>query len=216
MNHAKQIKVGIKFLAKRDRVLRGLIKQAGPLELKPGLSQDLFLPLARTIIFQQLHAKAASKILGRLQNLFPGKKMTPQRLLQKSNRLLRQAGLSQNKMLALQDLATKHSQGLVPTKKQLSGLTDLEIIDRLTQIRGIGPWTVHMLLIFRLGRLDVLPTGDFGVRNGFRLAYKKRKMPTPKELETFGEGWKPYRSLAALYLWRVVDLQNGTDSTGWN
>ena len=130
-------------------------------------------------------------------------------------RLLRQAGVSRNKILALKDLAAHHIQGFIPTKKQFFFLTDQEIIARLTEIKGIGPWTVQMLLIFRLARLDVLPSTDFWVRKGFCLAYKKRVPPSPRELEAWGERWKPFRTIAALYLWRVADRQNCNADASW-
>ncbi len=119
---------------------------------------------------------------------------------------LRGAGLSQNKMLAVKDLAAKTLDGTVPPLAKLKKMPDEEILERLLQVRGIGPWTVEMLLIFRLGRPDVLPVSDYGVRKGFMLTYRKPDLPTPKELLAHGERWRPYRSIASWYMWRAVDL----------
>ena len=118
---------------------------------------------------------------------------------------MRAAGFSRPKILALRDLATKTLDGTVPTNRVIQKLGDDEIVERLIKVRGIGRWTVEMLLIFQLGRPDVLPVDDFGVRNGFRIAYRRRSMPTPKQVFQYGERWKPYRTVASWYLWRAAD-----------
>jgi DNA-3-methyladenine glycosylase II len=130
----------------------------------------------------------------------------PQELLDTPDTQLRAAGLSGNKTAALKDLAAKALDGIVPTHKEIHGLPDSEIIERLTQIRGIGPWTVEMMLMFQLGRADVLPVTDYGVRSGFALTYGLKDLPSPKELLAHGERWRPYRSVASWYLWRAADL----------
>jgi DNA-3-methyladenine glycosylase II len=161
----------------------------------------------RAIAHQQLHGAAAERILARFialqdQAAFP----PPQHVLAMPDAQLRAVGFSFAKVAALKDLASKTLSGLVPAAPALESLSDAEIIERLTAVRGIGRWTVEMLLIFQLRRPDVLPVGDFGVRNGFRLAYRLSGMPTPDSLAAFGERWGPYRSIAAWYLWRAVEL----------
>jgi 3-methyladenine DNA glycosylase/8-oxoguanine DNA glycosylase len=132
--------------------------------------------------------------------------VTPTALLRLDDDALRAAGLSRAKVLALRDLASRTLDGTVPQIDELHSLSDDAIIERLVRVRGIGPWTVQMLLIFRLGRPDVLPVHDYGVRHGFKLAYGKRMLPTPRELARWGERWRPFRTAASWYLWRAVDL----------
>lgn len=194
-------------LLRRDKKLAKIIRRTGPFTLKTQKLASPFEALFRAIIYQQLHGKAAATIHERVKALFPNpKKPTPEALVALDDKSLRGAGLSQNKMLALRDLAAKTIDGTVPTLRKLRGMSDQEIVDHLTAVRGIGVWTVEMLLIFRLGRPDVLPIGDFGVRNGFRLTYDLPEMPTPKALLEHGELWRPFRSVAAWYLWRAADL----------
>lgn len=183
--------------------MKKLIAAVGPftLELRPGTP---FQGLMRSIVYQQLAGRAAAAIHGRLLALFPRKRATPDRLLALSDAQLRGAGLSGSKMEALRDLARNAGSGVVPTMATLKTLSDEQIVERLTEVRGIGQWTVEMLLIFRLGRPDVLPVDDYGVRKGFARAYR-REMPKPKELLTFGEIWRPFRSVASWYLWRAVE-----------
>jgi DNA-3-methyladenine glycosylase II len=163
--------------------------------------------LARAIAHQQLNGKAAQSILARLLALFGQSFPTPAQLLAASPESLRAAGFSYSKIAALKDLAARTLEGVVPEAAALEPLSDLAIIERLTSVRGIGRWTVQMMLIFQLGRPDVLPVEDFGVCNGFRLAYGLSGMPQPRALAAFGERWKPHRSLAAWYLWRAVELE---------
>lgn len=193
-------------LATADPVMRRLIEDIGPCTLKPKTRRSPFESLVRAIAHQQLHAKAAESILTRLLALFPGRRFPlPEDLLAVNVRALRTAGFSRSKILALRDLATKTLDGTVPTNRVIQKLGDDEIVERLIEVRGIGRWTVEMVLIFQLGRPDVLPGDDFGVRNGFRIAYGRRSMPTPKQVVRYGERWKPYRTVAAWYLWRVAD-----------
>lgn len=192
---------------KADPVMAALIEASGPCGLKPRERHEPFEALARAIAHQQLHGAAARTILGRLVALYaPQSFPTPRALLDTADARLRAVGFSFSKIAALKDLAAKCLDGTVPRAADLQLLPDLEIIERLTSVRGIGRWTVEMMLIFQLERRDVLPIDDFGVRNGFRLAYGLRAMPQPRALASFGERWQPYRSIAAWYLWRAVDL----------
>lgn len=196
----------IRHLAKVDPVMRRLIRDVGPFALIPRGRRTPFESLARAIAFQQLHEKAAESILKRFIALFPGRRFPrPAELLTAHADAIRGAGFSGAKVLALRDLAAKTLDGTVPTGREIKTLDDDAIVERLVEVRGIGRWTVEMLLIFQLGRPDVLPVDDFGVRNGFRLAYRRRTMPTPKEVLRYGERWKPYRTAAAWYLWRAAD-----------
>jgi DNA-3-methyladenine glycosylase II len=186
--------------------MRRLIRSVGPLTLMPRNRRTPFESLARAIAYQQLHDKAAESILKRFIALFPGRRFPkPDELLAMKSEAIRQAGFSHPKIAALRDLAAKTLDGTVPTNRVIRGLDDDAIVERLVAVRGIGRWTVEMLLIFQLGRPDVLPVDDFGVRNGFRIAYGLREMPTPKEVLRHGERWKPYRTAAAWYLWRAAD-----------
>ena len=195
-------------LAAVDPVMRRLMEDVGPCTLKPNTRRSPFESLARAIAHQQLHGKAAESILVRFMALFPRRKFPrPDDLLAMNMRSMRAAGFSRSKILALRDLATKTLDGTVPTNRAIQKLGDDEIVERLIEVRGIGRWTVEMLLIFQLGRPDVLPVDDFGVRNGFRIAYRRRSMPTPTQVFQYGERWKPYRTVAAWYLWRAMDLE---------
>lgn len=191
-----------------DAMLAALIERIGPFRMEVNETHDLFLALARAIVYQQLHGKAAATILKRVCELFPASGegcFTAKDVAGCIDEHLRGAGLSRNKLLALRDLATKTLDGTLPTLEELQQLDDENIIERLIKVRGIGRWTVEMLLIARLGRPDVLPVDDFGVRKGFMLAFNKRKMPTPKQLKVYGARWAPYRSVASWYLWRAAD-----------
>ena len=196
-----------KHLARVDPVMRRLIREVGPFTLTPRVGRSPFESLARAIAFQQLHEKAADSILKRFIALFPGRRFPrPVDLLAADTRAIRRSGFSRAKVLALRDLAAKTLDGTVPTGAIVRKLDDDAIVERLIAVRGIGRWTVEMLLIFQLGRPDVLPVDDFGVRNGFRIAYGRRSMPTSKAVLRYGERWKPYRTAAAWYLWRAADL----------
>ena len=196
--------------------MRELIQEIGPCTLTPRVRRSPFESLARAIAYQQLHDKAAESILGRFVALFPGRGFPhPAEVLVANVRAMRRAGFSRAKVAALRDLATKALEGTVPTTRVIKQLDDEAIIKRLIEVRGVGRWTVEMLLIFQLGRPDVLPVDDFGVRNGFRIARKRPSMPTPKEVLHYGERWKPYRTVASWYLWRAVDRsKNGKSAPG--
>ncbi len=190
-----------------DTTMAKLIEQVGPCRLAVNRTHDLFLALAEAIVYQQLHGKAAATIFKRVCSLFPhaGEYFTASDIARCADDRLRQAGLSRNKLLALRDLSDKVLDGSLPDIHSLDRLDNERIIEQLTTVRGIGRWTVEMLLIFRLGRPDVLPVDDFGVRKGFMLTYQLAAMPSPKELKIYGERWAPYRSFAAWYLWQSTD-----------
>jgi DNA-3-methyladenine glycosylase II len=192
---------------KTDPVMAHLIKNAVRYEPDKRLEQTPFEVLARAIAHQQLHATAANSILTRFVALFQGALFPlPQLVIDTDAARLRAVGFSHAKIAALKDLAAKALAGVVPNRAALDQLSDEQIIERLTEVRGIGRWTVEMMLMFHMQRPDVLPVDDFGIRNGFRLAYGLKGMPTPKALAEYGVRWKPYRTIAAWYLWRASDL----------
>jgi DNA-3-methyladenine glycosylase II len=194
-------------LSKVDRHLRRVIRKAGSGDVAFPRSVNPYRTLVTAVAHQQLTGKAANTILGRVVALYPGKRFpAPQDLVRTPDAKLRAAGFSRAKVAAVKDIAAKALAGVVPTARAMAKMSDVEIIDRLTSIRGVGPWTVEMMLIFTLGRPDVLPATDYGVRKGFAVTYRRRELPTPKELLAFGERWKPYRSAAAWYLWRASEV----------
>ena len=195
-------------LKRAYKKLAMVIRRAGPFQLEPRKSQSPFHALLRAIIYQQLAGRAAAAIHGRVIDLYPGRRgPTAAALVETPDELLRGAGLSRNKLAAVKDLAAKTLDGTVPTLAKLKKMDDDEIVERLTQVRGGGVWSVEMLLMFRLGRPDVLPVGDFGVRKGFMHTYGGSELPKPKELLEHGERWRPFRSVASWYMWRAVDLE---------
>jgi DNA-3-methyladenine glycosylase II len=196
-----------RHLADADPRLGELMARAGSFSMRPQPTQSLFAALARSIVYQQLSGRAAETILGRViralgRRPFPA----PRDLLQARPELLREAGLSAAKTAALKDLAAKTLEGSIPSLARVRSMEDEEIIERLTAVRGIGRWTVEMLLIFRLGRPDVLPLTDLGVRKGFGSWFRRGKLPEPAVMIRRGERWRPYRSVASWYLWRVLEL----------
>jgi 3-methyladenine DNA glycosylase/8-oxoguanine DNA glycosylase len=196
----------VAHLRASDGELAALIDRIGPFALKLTPTNTLFEALLRSIVYQQLHGKAAASIHGRvLAELTRHGGPTPEALAKATDAALRAAGLSHNKLLAARDLAAKCSEGTVPTLSEAHRLSDDELVSRLTAVRGIGPWTVHMLLIFYLGRSDVMPTGDFAIRLGFKNLYRKRKAPQPETIIKHARRWQPYRSVASWYLWRSLD-----------
>lgn len=203
------LRSAVRHLKRADPALAALISRVGPCRLQLRTSPHPFDALLRAIVFQQLSGKAAATIYGRFAALFSRQQgISPAHLLELSDAALRKAGLSRNKVLAVRDLALKTQQGVVPHMGGLAALSDDEIVARLTTVRGIGRWTVEMLLIFTLGRPDVLPVDDLGVRKGFRAAYGMRKLPATSTLVRAGKGWVPYRSVASWYLWRAADMDN--------
>jgi DNA-3-methyladenine glycosylase II len=195
-----------KHLSKNDPVMKRLIREHGLCALKPESRRSPFQSLVQAVAHQQLNGTAANTILTRFKKLFPGRKFPrPDDLTNVTDAQIRASGFSFAKIKAIRDIAEKTLSGVVPTSRQIVKLSDDEIIARLMEVRGVGRWTVEMLLIFQLGRTDVLPVDDFGVRNGFRVAYKKREMPKPKDLLKFGGRWRPHGTTAAWYLWRAAD-----------
>jgi DNA-3-methyladenine glycosylase II len=194
-------------LTKVDRVLARVIRKVGPGDVDFPRGVNPFRTLVQAVAHQQLTGKAANTILKRVIVLYPGKKFpSPEDLVRTPDAKLRGAGFSRAKVAAVKDIAAKTIAGVVPTARAMAKLTDLEIVERLTSIRGVGPWTVEMMLIFTLGRPDVLPVTDYGVRKGFALTYQLKELPSPKEILAFGERWKPHRSAAAWYLWRATEV----------
>ena len=192
--------------------MRALIRRHGPCGLAPA-GRSPYEALTRAIAHQQLNGRAAQTILGRFVALFPnGRFPAPELVLAARATRLRRAGFSRAKVRAIKDIARHAVKGLVPTRRACRRLDDDALVEQLTRIHGVGRWTVEMLLIFTLGRLDVLPVDDFGVREGFRVAYGRRTRPTPTALRAYGERWKPYRSVAAWYLWRAAsDARRATE-----
>ncbi len=195
-------------LAAADPVLARLIERVGPCRLRPDRIQSPYEALFEAIVYQQLTGKAAATILGRAKAALDGHGgfPSPEAVLAAPDEALRGAGLSRAKTAAVKDLAAKARDGCVPGLAELRRMHDDAIVEHLTEIRGIGRWTVEMMLIFRLGRPDVLPVHDYGVRKGFAIAYRKRELPTPTRLAAHGERWRPYRTVASWYLWRANEL----------
>jgi DNA-3-methyladenine glycosylase II len=179
-----------------------LIKASGPLELRDPLP-DGFAALVRSIMYQQLAGAAAATIHGRFLKLFSDG-LSPAAVLALPEGLMRTAGVSGSKAAAIADLALKVSDGRVPLH-DVDGLSDDELVARLILVRGIGRWTAEMFLMFQLGRLDVWPVDDYGVRKGWAMAHRLKAPPAPRVLQTEGDKFRPYRSIAALYCWRAVD-----------
>jgi DNA-3-methyladenine glycosylase II len=198
-------------LAATDPRLAALIARSLRYNVKPVQSLRPFDALAESIAYQQLSGKAAATIFGRVRALYPRQKyLDPKKILATPDDSFRAAGLSRSKIAALKDLAAKTIDGTVPSARAIAQMSDEEIIVRLTEVRGIGRWTVEMLLLFDLGRPDVWPVDDYGVRKGFAKIFGRRKLPTPKQLMKFGEKWRPYRSMAAWYFWRALDVPDTT------
>lgn len=195
-------------LSRSDKKLAKLIKLVGPVTIETPKRFDPFHSLARSIVYQQLSGKAAATIFGRVLATVPSpKEFTPERIQKISDETLRSAGLSRAKLAALRDLCDKTLDGVVPDFRTMTKMADADIIECLTSIRGIGQWTVEMLLMFSLGRPDILPVTDLGIRKGFQKIYGGDEMPTPKTLAQFGERWAPHRTTAAWYLWRALELE---------
>ena len=203
----RAVKEACAHLSRVDRHLKSTIGNVGPVRFAP-TKTDHFAYLVRAIIYQQLAGRAAETIHRRVISLL-GDEVTPERILNKSAEELRAAGVSANKFLALQDLSVRaHSGALVLDDRELARLEDQEIIDELSGVRGIGPWTAQMFLMSQLRRLDVWPIGDLGVRRGYGLIHSAPEL-SPKQLEIAGERLRPYRSVAAVYCWRAIDLARG-------
>ena len=195
----------VDHLRTSDETLARVIDAIGPFRLQPMAASSIFAALARAIVYQQLNGRAAATIFARFCALFPGSDPTAEQLLAISEDELRGAGLSRSKLRSLRDLAAKTASGEIPILAEIRLMEDDAIIERLTSVRGIGRWTVEMLLIFRLGRPDVLPADDYGIRKGFARAYARGELPARKDVEAYGLRWKPYRTVASWYLWRLAE-----------
>ena len=195
----------IKHLRKACPVMKQIISRIGPCTIEIDTLRTPFQSLVSAVAHQQLHGKAAATILKRFRALFGNRMPSPEKLATVDDTALRACGFSFSKIAALRDLAAKTIEGIVPGSMLIAKLPDDEIIERLTAVRGVGKWTVQMLLIFKLGRPDVLPADDFGVRAGFQQAFALDEVPTPKQVLDYGECWRPHATTAAWYLWRTAD-----------
>ena len=193
----------VNHLKKSDPVLRAIIERVGPCRMEFGVPE--FSSLAEAIVYQQLNGKAAVTIFERFVAL-AGDPLTPDGILKLSDAELRKVGLSKQKSAYLKDLAAKTAGGLLDFAR-LPELTDEQVIEHLTQVKGIGEWTAHMFLMFSLRRPNVLPTGDYGVQVAMKKHYRKRKLPKPKDMEKIAKNWAPYRSVACWYMWRSLDIK---------
>ena len=193
----------VNHLKKSDPVLRAIIERVGPCRMEYGPAE--FSSLAEAIVYQQLNGKAAVTIVTRFAAR-AGEPLTPEGILKLSDEQLRSVGLSKQKSAYLKDLSAKTAAGLLDFSR-LPELTDEEVIQHLTQVKGIGVWTAHMFLMFSLRRPNVLPTGDYGVQVAIKKHYKKRKLPKPKDMEKIARVWEPYRSVACWYMWRSLDIK---------
>lgn len=205
-NLAFELSDAVRHLSERDETLRALIAETVPFQIDIADAQSPYEVLMESIVYQSISGKAAATIFGRIKALgTDGRPPSPQQMLKLLPKKLRKAGLSGAKVLAMKDLAQKTLDGIVPTHDEALKLSDDELVERLVSVRGIGAWTVEMFLIFRLGRPDVLPIHDLGVKKGWSVAYGKKYMPKPKELLKFGERWRPYRTVASWYMWRAFE-----------
>jgi DNA-3-methyladenine glycosylase II len=193
----------ILHLKKADPVLCAIIERVGPYRMEYG--EPTFHSLAESILYQQLNGKAAVVIFGRFTNA-AGDPVTPEGILKLSDAQMRAIGLSKQKTAYLRDLAQKTKDGLLNFER-LADMSNEEVIEHLTQVKGIGVWTAHMFLMFTLKRPDILPTGDYGIQAAMKKHYRKRKWPKPKDMEKIAKSWVPYRSVACWYLWRSLDIK---------
>lgn len=195
-------------IASADRAMAGVIEQHGPCKMTIIPVESPFEALFKSIIYQQLSTQSATAIYNRVLHLFDTGIPSPEATLKLSDEALRGAGMSRQKIAYMRDLASKSVEGIVPGLAELDTLSDQEILERLTAVHGIGRWTVEMLLMFSMGRPDILPSTDLGIRKGFQEVYAHEALPKPRQIETYGERWRPYRTIASWYLWRVVDGDN--------
>jgi len=203
---AFDLEEALRHLRERDQQLKELIESTAAFQIDAERGQSPYEVLLEAITYQSISGKAAATIYGRIKALGENScPPSPEKMLKISTSRLRKAGLSGAKAVAMKDLAKKSLAGVVPTHEQALNLSDEELVERLVSVRGIGVWTVEMFLIFRLGRPDVLPIHDLGVKKGWSVAYGKKHMPTPKELLKFGERWRPYRTVASWYMWRAFE-----------
>lgn len=202
-------KQAVAHLRAADPRMASVIDAIGPCTMTVSGPPDPFRALLRSIVYQQLSGKAAKTIHGRVLANFPRRTPKPELLLDLDDDTLRGAGLSRGKVAAVRDLATRVLDGTVPGMRRLRNLDDDEVKAALTKVRGVGPWTVEMYLMFWLGRPDILPVGDLGIQKGYKIGWNKRKLPTPEALGRYGRRWAPFRTAAAWYLWKIVDEKDG-------
>jgi DNA-3-methyladenine glycosylase II len=197
----------VQHLLRADKVLARVIRKVGPCPLAPRRGVQPYQALVKAVAYQQLNGNAAETIFRRFLAQFPETKFpAPEQVVAAPDETLRSAGLSRAKTASIKDIAAQTLAGVVPTRRAIVKMSDAEIAERLTTIRGVGPWTVEMLLMFTLGRPNVLPATDYGVRCGFARLHGLKELPSPKELLAHGERWRPHRSVAAWYLWRVLEI----------
>jgi DNA-3-methyladenine glycosylase II len=201
-------RASINYLKRVDPVLAQVIERVGPCRIRIAAEGTHFQALTRSIVFQQLSGKAAATILSRVSALFPESTPTPEGVSRVTDEQFRAAGLSRQKIGYLRDLAAKVSSGELPLDA-VETMSDDDLIAHLVQVKGIGRWTAQMFLMFRLGRIDVLPELDLGIQNAIQRAYRKRKRPTPKQVKKIGAKWTPHSSVACWYLWRSLDNGDG-------
>jgi 3-methyladenine DNA glycosylase/8-oxoguanine DNA glycosylase len=201
--------VAIAELSRRDRKLGRFIERAGPFGISSMPMPNTFEYLCRAIVYQQLSTKAAATIHGRLRALFPRRRISASLLISMPDEALRGAGLSRAKVAAVKDLASHAAARKLPGRARMAKMDDEAIIETLTKVRGIGRWTVEMLLMFPLGRPDVLPVTDLGVQKGFQLVFGGDELPAPADVYSRGERWRPYRSVASWYMYRAVHMERG-------
>lgn len=204
---AEQLRLAERHLGRADPLMRRLMRRHGPCTMAPNWRRTPYQALVSAIIYQQLAGRAAETIHGRFLGLFPQARFpSPAEVVQMSEERLRAAGLSRQKLSYIRDISARACAGLIPvTRAGITRKSDEALIAQLTEARGVGRWTVEMLLIFTLGRLDVLPIDDYGVRGGYARAAGMEVLPSPKELAGIGERWAPYRSVASWYLWAEAD-----------
>lgn len=201
-------RAGVRYLKRVDPVLARIIAEVGPCRIQLRTEGTHFQALTRSIVFQQLSGKAAGTILSRFNALYPNNAPTPEAVLTTADETLRGVGLSRQKITYMRDLASKVVSGELPLD-EVEAMADEDLIAHLVQVKGIGRWTAQMFLMFRLGRPDVLPELDLGIQNAIKLAYRKRKRPTPKDVKKIGAKWTPHASVACWYLWRSLDNGDG-------
>jgi len=205
---ADAIERAVAHLKGADPVLDRLIERVGPCRFRHSRGNSPFQALLHAVAHQQLHGAAAKAILGRFVALYPGSDFpSPEDVYATPDRTLRAVGFSHGKIRCIRDLTAKTLEGVVPERRVIQRLDDEAVIKRLTAVHGVGRWTVEMLLMSTLGRPDVLPVDDYGIRAGFRIAFGMKSMPKPVTVRRRGERWRPYRTIASWYLWRATELR---------
>lgn len=199
----------VETLATRDKKLAKIIERVGKFTLAVDHMESPFGAIAESIVYQQLHGKAAATIYGRFKKLYDSERCpAPDLIVKTPDAVLRSAGLSRSKIAALKDLSAKAIAGEIPSVEETESMSDEEIVEALVRVKGVGLWTAQMFLIFRLGRLDVMPSSDFGVRKGFSITYGKKELPAPAYIDSHAcKFWQPYSTVASWYMWRATELK---------